>query len=128
MGYFENFYPTYGETPKSASCCETGIFCPVYARGGLGGDYLIGGTQNSGFRVIDLSDLDMHIMLDLTGWQAGIVTDGIDTIVFQGVEEIILPFWLHVAMLPSLQGCSDHGVRVRAAAGESVGGEHIAAE
>ena len=59
---------------------------------------------------------------------AGSISDGIDTIVFQGIEEIILPRWIFASMPPSLRACSDHGVRLSVAEHIAAPVKHIAAE
>lgn len=127
--YFENYYPNYQrgaasyERPSGA-----GVFRPCLARGGLGADYLLGGTSGQAASVIDLSGLKLVVTLQCTGYRAGVISDGIDSIVFQGVEEIILPEGLIDATAPSLQACSDHGVRVRRAEQVCADMQNFAAE
>ena len=58
---------------------------------GLGYDRIIGGTTGPRYRVIDLSLLSEPVSISWTGPQSGSITDGADSLVFQGVEEIILP-------------------------------------
>lgn len=128
IGYFENFYPAYGGASEQQDVAEAGVFRPSYVRGGLGADYLLGGAARTGVRRIDLSDLDVHVTLEFNGVGMGVISDGIDTIVFQGIEEIILPLWLFAAMQSSLLGCLDHGVRLTAAEDVTAPEAHIAAE
>ena len=78
--------------------------------------------------VVDLSKLAVPVALEFAGVGAGSISDGIDTIVFQGIEEIILPRWIFAAMPPSLRACSDHGVRLSVAEHIAAPVKHIAAE
>ena len=127
-GYFENFYPAYGDGPIQQDIEDVGVFRPSYVRGGLGADYLLGGAARANVRVVDLSELAVPVALEFAGVGAGSISDGIDTIVFQGIEEIILPGWIFAAMPPSPRACSDHGVRLSVAEHIAAPVKHIAAE
>ena len=127
-GYFENFYPAYGDGSLQQDIAELDVFRPSYVRGGLGADYLLGGAARANVRAVDLSELAVPVALEFTGVGAGSISDGIDTIVFQGIEEIILPHWIFAAMPPSLRACSDHGVRLSVAEHIAAPEKHIAAE
>ena len=58
---------------------------------GLGCDRIIGGVSGPSYKVIDLSLLDDPVAIDWSGPDSGSITDGADSIVFQGVDQIILP-------------------------------------
>lgn len=58
---------------------------------GLGEDRIIGGPCGPAFRAIDLSQLTHPVDIHWATPDSGSITDGVDSIVFQGVEEIILP-------------------------------------
>lgn len=58
---------------------------------GLGRDLLIGGAGGPHYRVIDLSRLTDRVRITWNGPDCGCICDGADAIVFQGIEEIILP-------------------------------------
>ena len=58
---------------------------------GLGCDRLIGGASGPRYKVIDLSLLSEPVEIHWSGPDCGSITDGADTIVFQGVDRIILP-------------------------------------
>ncbi|WP_161594575.1 hypothetical protein [Marimonas lutisalis] len=58
---------------------------------GLGEDILIGGTTGPRYFVIDLSALIYPVLIEWSGPDCGVITDGADSIVFQGVDEIIVP-------------------------------------
>mgnify|MGYP000034546878 FL=1 len=112
--YFENYDPNYQcRAAQREIQLDAGVFRPQLRRGGLGGDYLLGGTSGQSASVIDLRGLELAVTLECTEQGAGVISDGIDSIVFQEVEEIILPEGLIDATAPSLQACSDHGVHVR---------------
>ena len=128
IGYFENFYPAYGDGSIQQDIEDVGVFRPSYVRGGLGADYLLGGTARANVRVVDLSELAVPVALEFVGVGAGSISDGIDTIVFQGIEEIILPRWIFAAMPPSLRACLDHGMRLSVAEHIAAPEKHIAAE
>jgi len=118
IGYFESFYSTYDALPDGQGAGEAGVFRPAYVRGGIGSDYLLGGGAHGAVRIVDLSRLKEPVSLEFSGAGAGVISDGIDTIVFQGIEEIILPPSHFAAMRSSLRACSDHGVRLRVAMDE----------
>ena len=128
IGYFENFYPAYGDGSIQQDIEDVGVFRPSYVRGGLGADYLLGGTARANVRVVDLSELAVPVALKFAGVGAGSISDRIDTIVFQGIEEIILPRWIFAAMPPSLRACLDHGMRLSVAEHIAAPEKHIAAE
>lgn len=119
IGYFENFNPTYGDRRDAQAVARAGVFRPADVRGGIGADYLLGGASCGAVRIVDLSHLREPVSLELHGARAGVISDGIDTIVFQGIEEIILPRKQFAAMRASLRVCSDHGVRLSAAADDA---------
>lgn len=83
-------YPSFPNDPVDQltdSDCLT-----VTPRGlGLGQDRIIGGANAPRYRVIDLSLLDCHVEIIWSRPGAGVITDGADSLVFQGVEEVILP-------------------------------------
>ena len=58
---------------------------------GLGCDRIIGGPGGPHYRVIDLSQLKEPVTIHWCGRHSGSITDGADSLVFQGVEQIILP-------------------------------------
>ena len=58
---------------------------------GLGSDMIIGGACGPRYRVIDLSKLAEPVTIHWFGSDSGSITDCADSIVFQGVEEILLP-------------------------------------
>ena len=58
---------------------------------GVGEDTIIGGPSGRAYRKIDLSQLTHPVDIDWASPDCGSITDGADTIVFQGVDEIILP-------------------------------------
>ena len=58
---------------------------------GLGSDRIIGGACGPRYRVIDLSLLSDPVIITWTSRCSGSITDGADSLVFAGVEEIILP-------------------------------------
>jgi hypothetical protein len=58
---------------------------------GLGEDRLIGGQNDREYRRIDLRALTHPVEVQWTSEDSGIITDGADSIVFQGIEEILLP-------------------------------------
>ena len=58
---------------------------------GLGCDRIIGGASGPHYRVIDLSLLSEPVVIQWSSRHSGSITDGADSLVFQGVEEIILP-------------------------------------
>ena len=58
---------------------------------GLGEDRIIGGHFGPAFRKIDLSHLTHPVEIDWVSPDCGTITDGADSIVFQGIDEIILP-------------------------------------
>jgi hypothetical protein len=128
IGYFENFYSPYGELPDVQGAGEAGVFRPACLRGGIGADYLLGSGAHGAVRIVDLSRLREPVTFEFNRTRAGIITDGIDTIVFQGIEEIILPPSHFAAMRSSLRACSDHGVRLRAAGGRTAPGTLSAAQ
>lgn len=68
---------------------------------GIGEDIIIGGCCGQKCSVIDLSLLDQPVEIDCTtigdGLYCGTISDGVDTIVFQGIKEIILPECMSVA-------------------------------
>ena len=128
LGYFENFYSTYGDVPDAQEAGHAEVFRPAYVRGGLGADYLLGGAARGGVRIVDLSRLKEPVSLEFNGAGAGVISDGIDSIVFQGIEEIILPRHHFAAMRSSLRACSDHGVRLRVAMDEDAPEAQSAAE
>ena len=102
------------------TCCKNPALGCAYTR--------LGGTARAKVRVVDLSKLAVPVALEFAGVGAGSISDGIDTIVFQGIEEIILPRWIFAAMPPSLRACSDHGVRLSVAEHIAAPEKHIAAE
>ncbi len=61
---------------------------------GLGADLLIGGPSGLPYSVIDLSRLTTPVDIIWERPGCGAITDGADSIVFQDVEEIILPAWM----------------------------------
>ena len=58
---------------------------------GLGSDRIIGGACGPRYRVIDLSLLSDPVVITWASRSSGSITDGADSLVFAGVEEIILP-------------------------------------
>ncbi|MDQ2088824.1 hypothetical protein [Marimonas arenosa] len=67
------------------------VFVVVPSRLGIGEDMIIGGPCGPVYRKIDLSRLSDPVDIVWTGENSGLITDGADSIVFQGVDEIILP-------------------------------------
>ena len=117
QAYFENFYPAYS-VPSNLGVdhsSEEATFKVRARRGGLGDDYLIGGIGTKGIRVLDLSEIDVFVTIDFTAPNAGTITDGIDTIVFQDIEEIILAAETPPANLPNPPVGQGPPVRVRLA-------------
>ncbi|PIE12334.1 MAG: hypothetical protein CSA70_10005 [Rhodobacterales bacterium] len=58
---------------------------------GLGEDVIIGGAIGPCYRSIDLSALTFPVNIYWKDNASGVITDGADSIVFQGVDHIILP-------------------------------------
>ena len=58
---------------------------------GIGRDMMVGGPGRPQYRFIDLTRLKEPVMIHWDGADCGSITDGADSIVFQGVEDILLP-------------------------------------
>lgn len=58
---------------------------------GLGEDCIIGGGSGPSYRRIDLRALSHPVDIQWVSNDSGIITDGADSIVFQGIEAILLP-------------------------------------
>ncbi|MDU8929813.1 hypothetical protein RXV86_20695 [Alisedimentitalea sp. MJ-SS2] len=67
---------------------------------GVGEDKIIGGPSGQSYQKIDLSQLTYPVDIDWSSPDCGSITDGADTIVFQGVDEIILPPCMREAASP----------------------------
>ncbi len=117
QSYFENFYPAYSRQSVLSTSADgqEAIFKPIPRRGGLGDDFLLGGIGVPGIRVIDLSELEIALKIDFTSPNSGTITDGIDTIVFQDIDEIILAPEMLSSKLPSPPVGQGRPVRVRLA-------------
>ena len=74
-------------TPEIAS--ETFVLEPRLL--GIGEDRIIGGGHGPRYRRIDLSLLTHPVAIHWAGPDCGTITDGADCIVFQGIEELVLP-------------------------------------
>ena len=92
------------------------MFKPVPRHGGLGADVLIGGIGRQGVRVLDLSAIELTLSVEFSASNAGTITDGIDTIVFHDIEEIILPSRQSCATPPNPEDGQGQPARVRLAA------------
>lgn len=69
----------------------TAVFQVKPVKKGLGKDMIIGGEGRPSFSTIDLSLLDIPVEIDWSDNERGTITDGVDCIVFSGVQQIILP-------------------------------------
>jgi hypothetical protein len=58
---------------------------------GLGEDWLIGGPGRAAYSIIDLSHLEIPVSIEWIGAGDGVICDGSDSIVFQGITAIVLP-------------------------------------
>lgn len=67
---------------------------------GFGRDVFVGGAGGQHYRVIDLSLLTHPVEIVWSGPDSGTITDGVDDLVFQGVEEIIEPDCMRVSADP----------------------------
>ncbi|MCF3594062.1 hypothetical protein LZG00_08625 [Rhodobacteraceae bacterium LMO-12] len=85
-----DFVPSIVQLPD---CCQPDedhfVVTPRYL--GLGCDMIIGGASGPSYRVIDLSLLEEPVVINWAGTHSGSITDGADSLVFHGVEQIILP-------------------------------------
>ncbi|UYV39426.1 hypothetical protein N4R57_10730 [Rhodobacteraceae bacterium D3-12] len=84
-------FPSLPREPQAEMVSRPDVLV-VKPRGlGLGEDMIIGGANARQYRVIDLSQLTSRVEIKWSGPDAGFICDGADSLVFQGVEEIILP-------------------------------------
>jgi hypothetical protein len=91
-GYVQPTIPTQNNVPSATSPGAAGDVFVVEPRYlGVGNDIIIGGPGRPQCRFIDLSRLKEPVMVHWDGADCGSITDGADTIVFQGIEDIILP-------------------------------------
>jgi len=78
-------------TPVRAAPQDKSVFVLQPRLLGLGHDMIIGGVRGPHYEVIDLSLLDDPVVIHWSGPDSGSITDGADSIVFQGIDHIILP-------------------------------------
>ena len=84
-------------------CIKNGVLTLKPRRLGLGQDSVIGGPSGQPIEKIDLSLLTHPVSIDWAGHDSGTITDGADTIVFHGVNEIVLPLCMLFDDVPDIQ-------------------------
>ena len=86
--------------PRNGPVTETDTFVLQPRLLGIGRDRLIGGASGPAYRRIDLRLLSHPVAIDWSGPDSGSISDGADCIVFQGIEEILLPACMAPPALP----------------------------